>query len=172
MDNQYPTNKINELNAHMLNFNQDILDIKEISVKINNWVNRGIALDTAKEPLNAQITDWENIMEELLESFKQNLLKLKEVDDRIESVNSFNIQDLGDTYTDKWSNLYSLYQNLFENLKNDTEILQNAKTDITKYNSLGIKLEDTLTTIDDYINNITNAINTSLNSLQELSDKI
>jgi vacuolar-type H+-ATPase subunit I/STV1 len=156
----------------MLNFNQDILDIKEISVKINNWVNRGIALDTAKEPLNAQITDWENIMEELLESFKQNLLKLKEVDDRIESVNSFNIQDLGDTYTDKWSNLYSLYQNLFENLKNDTEILQNAKTDITKYNSLGIKLEDTLTTIDDYINNITNAINTSLNSLQELSDKI
>ena len=63
---QYPSAKITELHAYMTNFNNDINEMKDILTKINDWSNRGIDINSAINPLNTQIQNWEKTMNELL----------------------------------------------------------------------------------------------------------
>lgn len=66
---QYPSTKITELHAYMTNFNSDINEMKDILTKINDWSNRGIDIKSAITPLNTQIQNCENTMNELLGLF-------------------------------------------------------------------------------------------------------
>ena len=169
---QYPSTKITELHAYMTNFNSDINEMKDILTKINDWTNRGIDINLAITPLNTQIQNWENTMNELLGLFRQNVITLKQLDDRIQNTTNIDILDNGTTYTEKWEYLYSKYQSIFTNLESDIVILGDAKNSISGYQTLGVELGDAITEIENQINSIISGISTSLQDLQIIIDRI
>lgn len=173
MSPKYPVEKIEQLIIHMNNFNTDITEMKQICDKITEWKSRGLNINSAIQPLNDQIDSWEETMETLIGNFKQNILKLKELDDRIDQDESTQITDQESlTYTEKWSYLYPIYQKIFSNLENDIEQLTKVEDIIANYESLGIKLGDAQITIQEQNNNILTGITNSLTDLQLLINTI
>lgn len=170
----YPENTIIELNKHVINFDNDIKDIQAVEKKINKWINRGIDIGTALTPLNLQIEKWNNKMDTLLSNFKNNILLLKDIDDRIKNEQISKIEDL-DIFPDnleKWNHLFDVYKSVLENLKQDTIILYDIEEHIKKYNKLGVELGDAITKINNQNNNIINTINNSMLELKKLIEEV
>ena len=170
----YPENTIIELNKYVTNFDNDIKDIQIVEKKINKWINRGIDMVTALTPLNLQIEKWNNKMDTLLNNFKNNILLLKAVDDRIKNEQILKIEDL-DIFSDnleKWNHLFDVYKSVLENLKQDTIILYDIEEHIKKYNNLGVELGDAITKINNQNNNIINTINNSMLELKKLIEEV
>ena len=97
-------------------------------------------------------------MNELLELFRQNVIRLKQMDDRIQNTTNIDILDYGNTYTEKWDYLYSKYQSIFTNLESDITILEDAKSSILGYQTLGVELGDAITEIESQINSIISGV--------------
>lgn len=172
---EYPNQKILELNAYINNFNNDINEMKEIFHKINQWVIRGIDINTATISLNSQIQTWEKTMNQLLDLFTQNIKTLKQLDDRINDTNNIDSLDIVEnngTYIQRWEYLYSKYQSIFTNLQNDITILTNAKNSISNYQKLGIEINDAITKINNQVKAISDGISNSLQELQIIIDRI
>lgn len=71
-------NLINELNSNINDFGNDLSQMKDILDKLNHWIDNGISsLSSAIDPLTNQIQYWEQLMENLLSDFKNNLIELK-----------------------------------------------------------------------------------------------
>lgn len=170
--NTYPNNKIEELNKYVENFENDINSMKDICEKINNWTERGIDLVSCHEPLNLQIESWKNTMNDIIEIFSNNILELKQYDDRISNEENINLEELSGSNIDKWSYLYNIYEKLYINLNKDIDILNNVINDLSKYNNLGVKLGNVNETINQQIDDIKNAISISLSGLEEIINKI
>ena len=169
MSNKYPSDKINELNKYMNNFNNDIKAMKLILEKINEWNNRGFNLTSSVNPLKNQIDEWEKTMTLLLD-FNNNLINLKKLDDTIDT--NIEIKNIKGSFIDKWNNFYNIYKNLFDNLNADITLLKKVKNDINKYQDLGVKLGDSINIINNQINDILDGINNSLINLDEIKEKI
>ena len=65
-------------------------------------------------------------MNNLIEKFRNNIITLKELDDRINTENNINISEVEGSYVERWEYLYTMYNNLFQNLKSDVDILNNV----------------------------------------------
>ena len=150
---------------YLKNFSEDIIAMENTSSKIEEWVKRGLRIEAAQEPLQTQIIEWKQIMEQLINDFKNTILKLKQLDDRINSDISVEIEDIGGTYLERFSYLYDIYKNLFENLKSDTLILNNIQNEISNYQQLGVTLGNATESITQQITNINDGINVSLEEL-------
>ena len=150
---EYPIDKIEQLVIYIENFNNDINEMKEVYNKLSEWVNRGLDINLGIDSLNKQIENWEKTMEILIENFKQNILKLKDLDDRIETdENTQIVENKNMTYIDKWTHFYPIYKQIFSNLEKDMENLTNVNDIISNYENLGIKLGDAKNTISVKIN--------------------
>ena len=171
-DNTYPNDKIEELNKYVENFENDINSMKDICEKINDWTQRGIDLESCHQPLNLQIESWENTMNDIIEIFKNNIIELKQHDDRISNEENINLEELSGNNIDKWNYLYSIYEKLYVNLNKDIDILNNVINDLSKYDNLGVKLGNVNETINQQIDDIKNAISISLSGLEEIINKI
>lgn len=213
--NPYPTDKIKELNAYILNFHQDVITMNAIVENMTKWHDRGIAVEAALVPLQSQIASWKSTMDGQLMRFKTNLVMLKELDDRVRSSIKIDL-DITPEYdgivvpstrsdTDgsngghgaeeadgsngadgskgaavvhnvdamgSWESLYVTYTNLFVNLNEDIDVLQEAHKAITGYASLGIELKSALDTIDSQIKKINNGIQSSISELDEIIENI
>ena len=165
----FPKYKIEKFNSYMLNFNQDIINMKNMHIQLLEWVNKGIRIETTLNPLSNQIKEWGEKMEELLALFQKNLLTLKQQDDKINSSITVNIIDTKDsTYVERWNYLYNIYNNLYSSLGDDIKILTDCKNDVEKYNSLGVKLGNSIIEIESQIKNISDAIYLSINNLENI----
>lgn len=195
--NPYPTDKIKELNAYILNFHQDVITMNAIVENMTKWHDRGIAVEAALVPLQSQIASWKSTMDGQLMRFKTNLVMLKELDDRVRSSIKIDL-DITPEYdgivvpstrsdTDgsneaavvhnvdamgSWESLYVTYTDLFVNLNEDIDVLQEAHKAITGYASLGIELKSALDTIDAQIKKINNGIQSSISELDEIIENI
>lgn len=173
MDMQdYPENDIEKLNEYVINFNDDVLEMKEILKKLNNWVSKGIDIESSIGPLNNQINTWESVMDDLIEKFKLNITILKDFDDRINSSNTIEINEQGNNYKERWEYLYSIYKNIFINLEEDIHILMNVLASLGNYRSLGVELGNSLTIVNNQINRITIAVSDSIKDLNNIIETI
>ena len=172
MTNTYPVEKITELNSYMVNFVHDIVTMEDTLEQLNKLSTRGIFVDTAIGPLTNQIREWKLEMDSLIEEFINNILNLKELDDRIETDTNTDIVNLEGSYEIKWQYLYTIYNKLFDNLRSDIDILNNVNVDINKYEQLGVKLGESQNLINDQVNNITHGITDSLNELDNIIEKV
>ena len=172
MSHNYPTKKIDELNSYVLNFVNDLAYMEDIVNKLDDWNQRGIVVGNSIEQLGKQIEEWKNAMNGLIEQFKNNILTLKDMDDRIDTNNNIDFNESSGSYEERWQYLYTIYCNIFHNLNSDIAILNNVNNDIGKYQELGVKLGSVKTTIDDQINGIQTAIDNSLNELDQIVDSI
>mgnify|MGYP001266507977 CR=1 FL=1 len=172
MSNTYPNEKIEELNSYMKNFLNDIVYMKDVIEKMKDWDKRGVFVGNSVETLEEQIEEWENKKDSLIEEFKNNILKLKEMDDRIDNDNNIIFSEPNGSYEDKWEYLYTIYYDLFHNLYSDISILNNVSSDINKYEKLGVKLGNVNSTIYEQTENIKNAINDSLDELNKMIDNV
>jgi len=164
-------NIINILNENINNFNDDVAQMKDINNKLNNWIDNGIiSLEASIIPLHDQIQLWCDIMDNILLLFKENLIELKKVDDRITNTENIIINDENYTNDQKWNYYFSIYRNLFLNLKKDINILDNVINDINKYNNLGVNLGDALDTINNQKLNIQKNIKISITGLKEITN--
>ena len=121
----YPEQTIEQFRHYIVDFDNDIEEIKDIEFKINKWVNRGVDINSAINPLQAQIATWENKMRTLQNQLESNIKNLKSVDDRITSNSSFTMDSL-DNFSgnlEKWDYLFSQYKLVLQNLKEDTRSL-------------------------------------------------
>ena len=170
-------NKTQELFSYVNNFDNDINEMIKISDQIKEWSNRGIRVDQCIEPLNNQIEEWKNKMKSLILELKNNIEELKNVDDRIKD-NSSNINiSLSENNTNEyikedWNVLLLAYDNLYNNLVNDVNILNNVKADIQKYEKLGVELGNAIDKIDGQKENICNAANKSSNNIENIVSSI
>ena len=172
MSHKYPTKKIDELNLYVLNFLNDIVYMEDVVNKLVNWNQRGIEVGESIEQLETQIIEWKNEMEKLITNFKDNILTLKKIDDRINSDDNVEFTELNGSYKEQWQYLYTIYYDIFHNLKSDINILNNVNDDIKKYKELGIKLGDAKTAINDQINVIQDNLDNSLDILNQLVEDI
>ena len=172
MSNRYPTEKIDELNSYMKNFLNDIVYMREVVEKMEEWNKRGVSIGNSIEKLDQQINEWEIKKDSLIDEFKNNILKLKEMDDRIDNDNNIIFSEPNGSYEDKWEYLYTIYYDLFHNLYSDISILNNVSSDINKYEKLGVKLGNVNSTIYEQTENIKNAINDSLDELNKMIDNV
>ena len=172
MSDEYPEDKILEFELYVRNMVEDINSMENILTQIAEWCERGLSIENACEPLNNQINEWRQVMDELIEIFKQNIITLKNVDDRIEKDSNTDVGELTGTYSEKCNYLCSIYHNVFENLKSDVNILNNVKSDINNYESLGINLGDATNVLNQQTELISNEINNSINKLQDIIDQI
>lgn len=168
MNKNYPIEKANKLNIHIDDFINDIDYMTNVIDKLGEWESRGLSIGNSIESLNNQIEVWNLEMKELIQKFSDVIYSLKELDDRIDSKNSIEINLNDNSYKQQWLYLLDIYNQLFINLKNDVNILNSVNTDINKYKELGIKLGDATETIENQINNIDNGLNASLIDLDEL----
>ena len=111
-------------------------------------------------------------MNELIQNFKDNILILKEMDDRIDSNNNIEFNELNGSYKEQWQYLYKIYYDIFHNLNSDINILNNVNDDISKYKELGIKLGNAKITINEQIKVIQDTIDNSLSILNQLVENI
>jgi len=160
----------NKLIILVTNFDQDIVCMKDVLGKINNWITDGISsLNTCVSPLAEQIKQWEDKMEHFLESFKNNITELKLVDDRINNTIEINIEDTDyDNCIDRWKHYNSLHSALYHNLQDDIKILQNVTNDLSNYTNLGVELGNSLEKINEQKQNIETAITNSLDKYKQL----
>ena len=162
--------KCTELLLAIQNFNNDINNMIKISEQISSWINNGINLTSCEEPLNTQIITAQNKMKSLFNEFKNNIIKLKLIDDRIENTNNLSdeISNITENNLENWEKMINIYNNIFSTLEEDISILNEASNNIQKYESLGIKLGDAIITINEQIDNISNNIIISINDLDNI----
>jgi len=171
-EKNYPKDKIVESYKYIENFQIDIDCMIDILGKITTWNSRGINLESCNDPLNNQIESWKNTMNNLIKEFENNIIKLKEYDDRIQNENIINIEIPDESIMNKWIYLYDIYENIYINLNKDIDILNNALSDLNNYNKIGVELGNVNEVINTQINNITNGINNSLDGLDNIINKI
>lgn len=154
----------------VVDFNQDLDYMKNTLIKINNWTNNGLtSLDTCILPLTNQINEWEEKMDNALLLFKDNIIELKNIDDRINNTVSVDINDSpNDTYIEKWDHYYSIYKKMYDNLKDDINILNNVTNSISNYNNLGVELGDALNKIKEQKSYLESNINKSTEKCENL----
>ena len=170
----YPQQAIDDLTTYISNFDNDIQEIKSIEKKINKWVRRGVEIETALTPINLQIENWENKMKNLSNQLRTNIETLKKVDDRIDSNNSLDLNQV-DNYEnnlEKWNYLFKIYKIVLQNLETDTKILYDIEEQIKKYNKLGVELGDAVNKIKNKNNNIINSIKNSMLDLNKLIEEV
>lgn len=170
----YPQQAIDDLTTYISNFDNDIQEIKSIEQKINKWVQRGVEIETALTPINLQIENWENKMKDLSHQLRINIETLKMVDDRIDSNNSLDLNQV-DNYEnnlEKWNYLFKIYKIVLQNLETDTKILYDIEEQIKKYNKLGVELGDAVNKIKNQNNNIINSIKNSMLDLNKLIEEV
>lgn len=170
----YPETTIEQFKKYIIDFDSDISEIKEIEKKINQWVTRGVDLQGAINPLQTQIQNWEQKMDQLSQNLKNNIQNLKNVDDRIQSSHNLDLAQV-DSVTnniDKWEYLFSQYRLVLENLKQDTQTLYEVEEKIQNYNKLGVELGDAVQKIQEQNQNIINAIHNSMEELKTLIEDV
>ena len=53
---------------------------------IRQWVDKGVhSLDTCVAPLEGQMGTWQKTLDDIVTSFRENIITLKQVDDRIDN---------------------------------------------------------------------------------------
>jgi len=167
--------KSSDLLLSVKNFDNDINNMTNISEQIGIWVNNGVDLSACTQPLSTQIQDWKNKMQSLFDDFKNNITNLKEVDDRITNENNDIIDELSninDSDLENWEKLIEIYSNLFNTLEEDIYILNDATSNLEQYDSLGVKLGDAISTINQQIQDISNSITLSTDSLDDIISQI
>ncbi len=170
----YPEQTIEQFRHYIVDFDNDIEEIKDIEFKINKWVNRGVDINSAINPLQAQIATWENKMRTLQNQLESNIKNLKSVDDRITSNSSFTMDSL-DNFSgnlEKWDYLFSQYKLVLQNLKEDTRTLYEIDSQIKRFHNLGVELGDAITKIQNQNDNIINTIKNSMEDLQKLIEEV
>lgn len=170
--NNFPNYNLKEFNAYVQNFNQDISDMISIKNTIQSWIKRGIDLNLGTDQLQNQINKWIKKENELIEEFKNNINELKKVDDRIEKNDIIIYNDNLDSFSEKWNELFTIYEKIYCNLEEDVKILNNAKNDISAYEKLGVQMGNAMQLLDSQINNIKASCDESLNKLKLIIEKI
>ena len=159
----------------MNNMLQDYVDLQTIINQITIWNSQGINLDSAITPLTNQLNTWDQLLDTNINTLQSIFVELKTYDDRITSSTNTIIDDTilnSKPRLEKIPYLCNLYKQLFLNLKEDIEILNQVRTDISGYTTLGVNLGSAITKIDEQINSLNSAINNSINSFENLITKI
>lgn len=169
------TARIDRYTMCMNNMLQDYVDLQTIINQITIWNSQGIHLDSAITPLTNQLNTWDQMLDTNINTLQSIFVELKTYDDRISSSTNTIIDDNvlnSKPRLEKIPYLCNLYKQLFLNLKEDIEILNQVRTDISGYITLGVNLGSAITKIDEQINSLNNAINNSINSFENLITKI
>jgi len=168
-------NKSIDLLNYVTNFEKDIDSMKMVSYKIVSWVDNGVNIGSCIDPLDSQIQSWADKMNSLFNEFKNNIIELKKVDDRIVNLDSGVIDDLENIVENKladWVRLTEIYNSLFNSLDEDIVVLYQAISDLSKYQSLGVKLGDAIENINGQIEEIYSGIIKSTDHLDAIISKI
>ena len=107
-------------------------------------------------------------MNSLIEQFKNNILQLKSVDDRIVNDLVISFDTLEGTNISKWGYLCNIYNTIYTNLKKDIQILENVANDISQYNNLGVQLGNAIETIYTQKSDIEQSIISSTQELDQI----
>ncbi len=168
-------NKSTDLLNHVINFEKDIDSMKMVSDKIISWIDNGVDVGSCIDPLQRQIQSWEDKMNSLFNEFKNNIIGLKKVDDRIVNLDSEVIDDLEnivENKSDNWVRLIEIYNSLFNSLEEDILVLHQASSDLSKYQSLGVKLGDAIANINGQVDEIYSSVIKSTDQLDTILSQI
>ena len=156
------------------NLLEDVNIIEDVTTNINMLIQKGINLTDSIIPLEKQHKEWIDKIDENILFLKNIFDELKEHDNRITSTTEiiFNQTDYNNmNRKDKTEYICNLYKQLFNNIKEDIEILNSVKTNINKYSSIGINLGDANTKIDDQIVILKKAVKKAYTSFDSIIGK-
>tara|TARA_Y100000996_G_scaffold360876_1_gene303496 strand:- start:235 stop:1296 length:1062 start_codon:yes stop_codon:yes gene_type:complete len=172
--NKHKNVSINKLITNVYLLYDDLNELNDVINKLERWKERGVNInDIMIGTIKHQRTEYDERIIDYLMQFVTILKNLKAIDDTIHDNDEIDINaDFNTNSLEEWEKYYGLYEQLFENLNKDVEILKNVETDISKYTKLGIELEDAVSSIKEYRKRISDGIKESNIQLYKLIRKI
>jgi hypothetical protein len=164
------TNKSINLFNYVNNFERDIHNMIIISKQISTWIDNGIDISTCIDPLNIQIELWKTKMNLLFNEFKNNIIELKNVDDRIININNIahDLDNITENKLEDWRKIIDIYNNLFNTLEEDVSMLYDISNNLNQYSALGVKLGGAIDSINEQVESILFSITKSSDNLDSI----
>ena len=145
---------LENIRNNLLNLDNDVESLKEIRHKVLSWKYRGLEIDT--QLLDNQIDQFIKKRKEFDEDTVNVVDVLLQLDYKIDYVDELSKDD----------NYLALYGNILGNLKNDIDILNDAKDKLSQFTKLGVQLGNAFDLIEDQKNIIFNQMKQSMIDLK------